>query len=98
MAKQLDGPFPGVPETFRLLDRGSQNVAGIARNGPRDHREWQSDRASHCLILARTEPEQGWGATGVAHGQGEKHQALGDRCGASDSPIAAGGGGAVAAE
>lgn len=42
--KQLDGPIPKVPETIRKLSWGSQNMASIAGNGERDHRERKRDR------------------------------------------------------
>lgn len=71
MGKQLDGPVPTVSEAFRLLDRGSQNVAGVVRDGQRDHRGWQCDRATDCLILTETEPEQEWGQWVLRMAKGE---------------------------
>ncbi|GHO45590.1 hypothetical protein KSX_75620 [Ktedonospora formicarum] len=57
MEKHLDGPIPSVSEAIRKLDKGSQDVAGIAGNGEGDHREWKCDRHSYRSVFSRTEPE-----------------------------------------
>ncbi len=77
MEKQRDEPIPSVSEPVREPGWGCQDVVGMAGDSEGDHGEWERDRRTKSRLISRTEPEQEWGATGLADGQRGEDQAVG---------------------